>query len=35
MNDFPEFYSNDLKNLVKFIIQYNPQNRPYFEAIAN
>jgi hypothetical protein len=35
MNDFPNFYSKDLKNLVSFIIQYNPQNRPYFEDIAN
>ena len=35
MNGFPKIYSKKLKNLVSFIIQYNPKSRPSFEEIAN
>ena len=35
MNDFPEFYSKNLKNLVSYIIQYDPKSWPSFEQIAN
>ena len=35
MKDFPNFYSKNLKNLLSFIIHYNPKKRPYFEEIAN
>ena len=35
MNDFPNLYSKNIKNLITFIIQYNPKNRPSFEEIAN
>ncbi len=34
MNDFPNFYSKDLKNFISYVIKFDPASRPYFEDIA-
>lgn len=34
MNDFPDFYSVDLKELIISTLKYEPRDRPTFEQIA-
>ena len=31
MTDFPDFYSADLKELIIYLLKYEPRDRPSFE----
>ena len=35
MKNFPDFYSEDLKELIIYLLKYDPINRPSFKQIAN
>ena len=35
MTDFPNFYSADFKEFIKFLLKYDPKDRPAFKQIAN
>ena len=35
MENFPDFYSADLKELIIFLLKYDPKDRPSFSQVAN
>ena len=35
MKSFPNFYSEDMKNFVKDLLEINPEKRPSFFLIGN
>ena len=35
MTDFPDFYSEDLKEIIIYLLKYDPIDRPSFKQIAN